>query len=1183
MERYFDLISSNSETLLNFIVNSAWPGFLFAGLVWVVLYFARRVDAASRYRVWGVAILFLVAAPLAMSPIPSAVGNWTGSLFTERASMPDHHAPGGMAYTVTDNASEPLSTPGSSRVEPANEGNYRRATGSLFSGVSLDSRFAAAQAFNAGRHGVSSIDFSEILLGMLPISLVSLWALFSLYLLGRIGRSIYEVALIKKSMEPLRSDYAALIDRIVRFSGARRKAVIGISPLVKIPVSIGFFRPVIIFPSHLIDRLDFEEIRTITLHELAHIQRYDDWSNLFQKLVQAVLFFHPAVILIGRQMDLEREIACDEWVVANTGHPKQYARTLTRLVQLTSENWNPLLASGAALYKKQLYKRLEQILSSRKKSRSRLSRLRVLMMAGILALTVVLTVQIAPVIALPGNAVSFYELSNTIKEGWREASAFIPGVVYDDQMDEGDDYDRMPSLASISESSDGIISIAPIKKAELAKAFRYSYVTGNSNSSWAPFSITPRVNLPDLYIVGPNGGVKQVYDTKSENGENTESRFRYKYFYGLGDQKLGYVYDRDAIKNSDWVKKLSPDKLPLLYSQDGGADGDIVYAAPDGSVYNLSSEQLAAITETKAKLAAKQGMLAAIEGAVAAKEGVAAVKEAELREYLKNTVKDQVNTLSLEDLEHLSDLELEDMFEANAQAYADLDDSWVSDLVDAAGEIVSNLGDGNTLSINDNDMTWTYRDGSHKIRIEVEGEIELSDDARTIESLEDGGFISIYERKDGVTRKYEAETKNGILHEAYYEDRNRTDMNDDAREWVGEMLLKMVRRSGIGAEARVKRLYEQQGFDAVLTEIEEVKSGHVVRKYVDAAFALNLSKDEKLRLVRALPELFSSDYDLAETLIDISDECKTDDDLMTAYMEAVKELHSDYETRRVVSELSLHGTKNPRVMKMAMEVAMDMSSDYEKAEYLIGLAKANDNSFDLSEGYLQAIESLSSSHEKGRVLKSLILSGEISEEYVADVLKFAGNIESDYDKAELLIFTAKHLGIDEGLFELYVDALSDMHSDHDIKRTLFALGSMERAGDKALIKIFDVIDYMNSDYDKAELLIGYGQQAMRNEETAKAYLRALEEINSDYDMSRVFASVLRHNDLSDDFILGSLILVEDMSGDYDKSRVLKMMSDRCRGNEKLETAYVDAIESIGSDYERDKLYADLYKGKRDKR
>ena len=72
------------------------------------------------------------------------------------------------------------------------------------------------------------------------------------------------------------------------------------------------------------------------LHELAHLRRWDDWTKLAQRLAEAIFFFHPAIYWIARNLNLEREVACDDWVVVHTGRTKPYALCLTRLVETAS-------------------------------------------------------------------------------------------------------------------------------------------------------------------------------------------------------------------------------------------------------------------------------------------------------------------------------------------------------------------------------------------------------------------------------------------------------------------------------------------------------------------------------------------------------------------------------------------------------------------------------------------------------------------------------------------------------------------------------------------------------------------------------------------------------------------------------------------------------------------------------
>ena len=109
------------------------------------------------------------------------------------------------------------------------------------------------------------------------------------------------------------------------------------------------------------------------LHELAHLRRYDDWTNLAQKLIEALLPIQPAVFWLGGRMSLEREMACDDWVIASTGTARPYAASLTKVAELSSWEHAGILAAGAAGKRSQLFQRVHHMLDRTRNAAPRLS------------------------------------------------------------------------------------------------------------------------------------------------------------------------------------------------------------------------------------------------------------------------------------------------------------------------------------------------------------------------------------------------------------------------------------------------------------------------------------------------------------------------------------------------------------------------------------------------------------------------------------------------------------------------------------------------------------------------------------------------------------------------------------------------------------------------------------------
>ena len=126
------------------------------------------------------------------------------------------------------------------------------------------------------------------------------------------------------------------------------------------PGVYGWLRPVLIWPPALTDRLSDAQIQAIVVHELTHVSRRDNLAAALYRVVAALCWFHPVIWIIGRRLDVERERACDEAVLAFGGEPRVYAESIleTCRVCLTAP------ASVAGITGPELRKRIERITSS---------------------------------------------------------------------------------------------------------------------------------------------------------------------------------------------------------------------------------------------------------------------------------------------------------------------------------------------------------------------------------------------------------------------------------------------------------------------------------------------------------------------------------------------------------------------------------------------------------------------------------------------------------------------------------------------------------------------------------------------------------------------------------------------------------------------------------------------------
>lgn len=137
----------------------------------------------------------------------------------------------------------------------------------------------------------------------------------------------------RQGLSPLADPIRRMCDDLMQKLGVRRAVQFAQSTLVKVPTVVGHLRPLVLLPASAISGLSTTEIELIIAHELAHVRRHDYLVNLAQTVVEAVLFFHPGVWWVSRQIRHERENCCDDLAVQHCGNRLVYARTLVRLAE----------------------------------------------------------------------------------------------------------------------------------------------------------------------------------------------------------------------------------------------------------------------------------------------------------------------------------------------------------------------------------------------------------------------------------------------------------------------------------------------------------------------------------------------------------------------------------------------------------------------------------------------------------------------------------------------------------------------------------------------------------------------------------------------------------------------------------------------------------------------------------
>lgn len=138
-------------------------------------------------------------------------------------------------------------------------------------------------------------------------------------------------ARLRSASNPPAASWQQTLEALAAALGVRRRVRLLISPLVDVPVVVGWLRPAILVPIEFFTGFPAEHVRALLAHELAHVLRHDYLANILQGVAETILFYHPAVWWISKQIRAEREKCCDDLAVAATGDVAAYVRALANL------------------------------------------------------------------------------------------------------------------------------------------------------------------------------------------------------------------------------------------------------------------------------------------------------------------------------------------------------------------------------------------------------------------------------------------------------------------------------------------------------------------------------------------------------------------------------------------------------------------------------------------------------------------------------------------------------------------------------------------------------------------------------------------------------------------------------------------------------------------------------------
>ena len=306
------------QSVLPLLADAALKGAVLVVIAAAAVFALRKKSASSRHAVWSAAVIGHLAIPVLMLILPAwkipllPATPWTAtapSASEEIAINPGAVSPRAIDNGISDGVAGGTAAYKTTTMQPSERGSIpseSRAVGSSVSASSLVSMIGV----------IAAIWVTGAALVLLRLALGT-WQVGRL---ARFGARVEDGA------------WLSLTQRLANRLGVDRPLTLLRGDRLAVPVTWGIVYPAVLLPQES-DNWSEEQRRFVLVHEMAHVKRFDALTQLLAQFAVALFWFDPLVWIAAHQMRVEREHACDDYVLRDGTMPSLYAGELLEMVR----------------------------------------------------------------------------------------------------------------------------------------------------------------------------------------------------------------------------------------------------------------------------------------------------------------------------------------------------------------------------------------------------------------------------------------------------------------------------------------------------------------------------------------------------------------------------------------------------------------------------------------------------------------------------------------------------------------------------------------------------------------------------------------------------------------------------------------------------------------------------------
>lgn len=458
---------------------------------------------------------------------------------------------------------------------------------------------------------------------------------------------------------------------------------------------------------------------------------------------------------------------------------------------------------------------------------------------------------------------------------------------------------------------------------------------------------------------------------------------------------------------------------------------------------------------------------------------------------------------------------------------------------------------------------YKSKDSFSAYEIEYKGKIIVSDDDKDVKSISPDGYLRIRKSSFGNSRKIVIESDdNGKLTKKYFDGKKEKDFSSEGKAWLEEILIDVIRKTGIGGTERIMRIYKKGGVNAVLEDIEEFDRTGGYSYYKSTNHAI-------LYFEKVEYSGFNAKYLYYKTLVN---EIKLNDEELIKVLKAIPEISSNSTKGSLLRSILENYKLSGYAMEKFLDATESLSYNTERGNTLRAFIKKYQVDSENAGEFFDVIDGMSINSEKGNVIKPLLATQKLDKRVMSQLINTVDDFSSNSERAAIYRLLVPHVVGDEDLTSQLLNATNQLSSSYRYLRQEIieyaAKGKIvtdKTLSKDAVLNLLDITRTYDANTKKTtELRALYGSMT-NDRDVIDSYFEVIGSMDNNMEIYNVLLDLVRVHKL-DDYGLNRLFQeAEELADDgygHGAAAILREFAGKLPNDPIVMDAYFEALEEI---------------------